>query len=131
VVWTGAAVIGGDPTVKLLVNGESYATLRKAPALDTLAALWLINPQHGETVAKDVSVHVAGAVFEATAHLRVRMGDVVIDEKVLTLSAGAPSRGEAKLTLRLAPGEYTLEAYTISAADGSVQHLDDHVVTVR
>jgi hypothetical protein len=130
-VWTVAAVVGGDPSVKLLVNGESYATLRKAPALDTLAALWLINPQHGETVAKDVSVHVAGAVFEATAHLRVRMGDVVIDEKVLTLSAGAPSRGEAKLTLRLAPGEYTLEAYTISAADGSVQHLDDHVVTVR
>jgi hypothetical protein len=61
----------------------------------------------------------------------VRQGDVVIDERVLTLSIGAPARGEAKLTLTLAPGEYTLEAYTISAADGSVQHLDDHVVTVR
>ncbi|MCW6008563.1 GerMN domain-containing protein [Micromonospora sp. CPCC 205371] len=130
-VWTVAAVVGGDPTVKLLVNGSQYANLRKAPAIDTLAALWLINPQHGETVAKDMGVHVAGAVFEATAHLKVRQGDVVIDEKVLTLSIGAPSRGEAKLTLTLAPGEYTLEAYTISAADGSVQHLDDHVVTVR
>lgn len=130
-VWTVAAIVGGDPTVRLRVDGSHYANLRKAPALDTLAALWLINPQHDETVAKDVIVHVAGAVFEATAQLRVRMGDVVVDEKVLTLSIGAPSRGEAKLTLTLAPGEYTLEAYTISAADGSVQHLDDHVVTVR
>ncbi|GAA4686833.1 Gmad2 immunoglobulin-like domain-containing protein [Phytohabitans rumicis] len=130
-VWTVAAVVGGDPSVRVRRDGQSVDTLRKAPAVDTLAAVWLIEPQHGSTVAKTFEAHVAGAVFEATAHLRVRMGDTVVTEKVLTLSQGAPSRGEAKVTLTLAPGTYTVEAYEISARDGSVQHLDGHTVTVR
>ncbi|MEJ3749486.1 Gmad2 immunoglobulin-like domain-containing protein [Actinomycetes bacterium KLBMP 9797] len=131
-VWTVAAVLGGDPAVRLRVDGDPVATLRKAPALDTLAALWLINPQHGETVTGPVIVHVAGAVFEATAQLRVlRPGGAVVEERTLTLSAGAPARGEVKVTLNLAPGEYTVEVYEISARDGAVQHRDDHTVTVR
>jgi hypothetical protein len=130
-VWTVAAVVGGDPSVRLESDGQQARTLRKAPALDTLGLVWLIDPQHGSTVAKTFEVHVAGAVFEATAHLRVRKGDTVVAERVLTLSQGAPSRGEAKVTLTLAPGKYTVEAYEVSARDGSVQHLDDHTVTVR
>jgi len=130
-VWTVAGVLGGDPSVRLLHDGRPAWTLRKAPAVDALAPVWLIEPGHGATVGRTFEVHVAGAVFEATAQLRVRQGRTIVAEKVLTLSIGAPSRGEARITLTLAPGTYTLEAYEISAADGAVQHLDDHTVTVR
>jgi Immunoglobulin-like domain of bacterial spore germination/Sporulation and spore germination len=130
-VWTVAAVLGGDPSVRLEHDGGSARTLRKAPAVDVLAPVWLIEPAHGTTVGRNVEVHVAGTVFEATAHLRVRRGTTTVQERVLTLSIGAPARGEAKVTLTLSPGTYTLEAYEISAKDGSVQHLDDHTVTVR
>jgi hypothetical protein len=129
--WTVAAVLGGDPQVRLRVDGQPAGTLRKAAALDALGALWLIEPQHGATVARTFEVHAAGAVFEATARLTVRKGRTVVTEETLTLSAGAPARGEARITLTLAPGTYVLELYAISAADGSVQHLDDHTVTVR
>lgn len=130
-VWTVAAAVGGDPQVRLRHDGRDVRTLRKAPALDTLGALWLIEPQQGATVARTFDVHAAGAVFEANALLTVRMGRTVVTEKILTLSAGAPARGEARITLTLAPGTYVLELYAHSAEDGSVQHLDDHTVTVR
>jgi len=130
-MWTVAAAVGGDPSLRLLVDGQPAGTLRKAPAVDTLGALWLIDPQHGATVARTFEVHAAGAVFEATARLTVRKGRTVVTEETITLSAGAPARGEARITLTLAPGTYVLELYAISAADSSVQHLDDHTVTVR
>jgi hypothetical protein len=130
-VWTVAAAVGGDPQVRLRHDGRDVETLRKAAAIDTLGALWLIDPQHGATVARTFEVHAAGTAFEATALLTVRMGKTVVTEKVLTLSAGPPARGEARITLTLAPGTYVLELYATSAADGSVQHLDDHTVTVR
>ncbi|BCB89101.1 GerMN domain-containing protein [Phytohabitans suffuscus] len=130
-VWTVAAVLGGDPRVRLRHDGRDVGTLRKAPALDTLGALWLIEPRHGAVVARTFEVHAAGAVFEATCRLTVRKGRTVVTEKTITLSAGAPARGEARITLTLAPGTYVLELYALSAADGSVQHLDDHTVTVR
>jgi hypothetical protein len=130
-VWTVAAAVGGDPQVRLRHDGRDVRTLRKAPAIDTLGTLWLIEPQHGATVARTFEVHAAGTVFEATARLTVRMGRTVVTEETLTLSAGPPARGEARITLTLAPGRYVLELYAHSAADGSVQHLDDHTVTVR
>jgi hypothetical protein len=130
-VWTVAAAVGGDPQVRLRHDGRDVETLRKAAAVDTLGALWLIEPQQGVTVARTFDVHVAGTVFEATANLTVRKGRTVVTEKIITLSAGPPARGEARITLTLAPGTYVLELYAFSAADGSVQHLDDHTVTVR
>ncbi|HYN95901.1 MAG TPA: Gmad2 immunoglobulin-like domain-containing protein, partial [Pilimelia sp.] len=105
--------------------------VRRGPAVDELAPVWLMEPQHGATAGRDVEVHIAGSAFEATVQLRVRRADRVVAERVVTLSAGAPARGEARLRLTLDPGTYVVEAYEISAADGGEQHHDDHTVTVR
>jgi hypothetical protein len=104
--------------------------LRRAPALDVQALVWLISPQHGDTVGRTFEVHVTGAVFESTVSIRVRQGSTVVQETFITVSG--PSRfGEGRTSLTLAPGTYTIEAYQSSPEDGSVQHLDDHEVTVR
>jgi hypothetical protein len=76
-------------------------------------------------------VTLDGSVFEAAARLRVRdaSGRVVSDNPVL-LSIGAPQRGQANVTLTLAPGRYTIEAYSLSERDGAEINLDGHDITV-
>lgn len=139
-VWTATAVTGvagvqvrldGAPVDRLWGQVDTSGTLRRASAADVIGLVWLVSPQHGSTVGQTFQVHVAGIVFEATAQLRVRQGTRVVAERVLTLSSGAPAQGEIRLNLTLPPGTYVLEAYEISARDGSEQHLDDHTITVR
>jgi hypothetical protein len=143
-VWTvtavGAEREAGLDGVRLLFDGAPRSeywganvssTLRRGAYSTTAAPLWLISPQEGSRVSRTFDVHLAGSVFEATARLRVRdaSGDVVSDQQVM-LSAGAPAPGDAHVSLPLPPGTYTIEAYFLSAKDGSEQGLDDHSFTV-
>jgi hypothetical protein len=107
------------------------SVLTRGPSIDLQAPVWLISPQQGDTVGRDFQVRLDGAVFEATAHLRVRDagGNVVYDQYVM-LSIAAPARGQGSVDLTLPPGRYTLEAFYLSAMDGSVQAMDDHDITV-
>jgi hypothetical protein len=130
---TGVQVtVGGAPIGQLWGAVDASGVLGQGNALDVLAPLWLIEPHEGATVAQTFTVHIAGAVFEATGRLRVRdaNGTVVKDQQVM-LSIGAPQRGEATLKLTLAPGRYTVETYFLSAKDGSEQGVDGHRITVR
>lgn len=158
-VWTVTAVAAdaGSPVdgVRLLVDGSSRAqlwghvaiggVLRRSDASTVQAPVWLISPQHGDTVGGDgplpdvgdgvsgreIQIHVDGRVFEATVNLRVLgEGGAFVGETFVTLSAGAPDRGEATTTMHLHPGRYTIEAFVYSMADGSVQAMDDHEITV-
>ena len=103
----------------------------RAKALDTLASVWLIDPQHGATVGRTFALHVSGATFESTIQLRVRQGDRTVSQKYVTVSTTSTGRfGEAKTTFTLSPGGYVIEAYAESAVDGRVAFLDDHSITV-
>jgi hypothetical protein len=146
-VWTVAAAVADTPVrrldgVRLLVAGAApgplwgsvdvSGPLRQAAAVDVLAPVWLIEPHEGASVGKTFTVHLAGIVFEATVRLRVRSaaGQVVKDQTV-TLNRGAPAQGEATLAVTVPPGRYTVEAFFVSARDGSEQGMDDHDITVR
>lgn len=152
-IWTVTAVAAdaGSPVdgVRLLVDGSSRAqlwghveiggVLRRGDSMTVQAPVWLISPQHGDTVGgsgsgaggRAVQVHLDGRVFEATVNLRVLdAGGALVHETFTTLSAGAPLRGQAMVTLTLTPGRYTLQAFFYSADDGSVQAMDDHEITV-
>jgi hypothetical protein len=136
-VWTVTAVAADRQTtltgVRLSVNGVPQGgVLTRADASTTQAALWLVSPQQGVTVHSPVTVTLDGSVFEAAARLRVRdaTGTVVSDQPV-QLSIGAPQRGQASVTLTLAPGRYTIEAYSVSARDGTEINLDGHDITVE
>jgi hypothetical protein len=143
-VWTVTAVSAereaGLDGVRLLFDGaprsqfwgaDVSGTLRRGAYGTTAAPLWVISPQEGSRVSRTFDVHLAGSVFEATARLRVRdaAGEVVSDQQVM-LSAGAPAQGDAHVSLTLPPGTYTIEAYFLSAKDGTEQGLDDHSFTV-
>jgi hypothetical protein len=127
-VWTVTAV-GEGLSARL---GEGGEPMRRGPALDELAPVWLVDPQEGAVSGPEIEVYVYAVAFEATVQIRVKQGERTVYEGFVTLDKGPPQRGEARLTLpAMAPGEYTVEAYTISAEDGSEQDLDAHTVTVR
>jgi hypothetical protein len=144
-VWTVTAIAAdaGSPVdgVRLLIDGSTVSelwghvdiggVLRRGDGTMVQAPVWLISPQHGDTVGGSFQVQLDGRVFEATVNLRVRdAGGAIVDEDFATLSDGAPARGQATLQLTLAPGRYTLEAFYFSPADGSIQAMDDHEITV-
>jgi hypothetical protein len=140
-VWTATAV-SGLTDVRLLLDGQEVPTLwGQAPvvgalvrgnAVDVLAPVWLIDPQEGSVVGKTLTVYLAGIVFEATAQLRVRdAAGTVVHQQVVQLDKGAPNQGQASLEVTLPPGDYTVQAYYLSANDGSEQAMDDHTITVR
>jgi hypothetical protein len=140
-IWTATADPAVD-NVTLLLDGAPIPDLwghvgigprmPRGPVLDTVALLWLISPQHGQEVATTFEVHVYGAVFEATAQLRVRQGATVVHDQLVSLGgSGFPEFfGEAKVDLTLPPGTYTVEVFELSALDGSEIRLDDKVVIV-
>ncbi|MEE6261809.1 GerMN domain-containing protein [Plantactinospora sonchi] len=139
-VWTVTATPGvtgvrlrldGAPVGRLWDRVDVSGVLRRAPAVDVLAPVWLISPQHGDTVRSTFEVHLAGILPEATAQLRIQQDGRTVHEQVVTLSIAGPAQGEKRLRITLPPGRYTLTAYATSLADGTEQHHDDHLVTVR
>jgi len=140
-IWTVTAA-SGKTGVRLLLDGAEVSelwghvavggVLRRAPALDVLAHVWLIDPQHDATVGRTFTVHVSGAVFESTIQLRVRQTDRTVLQRFVTVSAPAGGQfGEAKTDVTLPPGTYTIEAYAESAVDGRPQFLDNHTIRVQ
>ena len=140
-IWTATAA-SGKSGVRLLLDGESVSelwghvavggVLRRAPALNTLAHVWLIDPQHGATVPRTFTIHVSGAVFESTIQLRVRQGDQTVNKRFVTVAGSTAGHfGEAKTTLTLSPGSYVVEAYSESAVDGRPTFVDNHTITVE
>lgn len=141
-IWTATAYPGATG-VKLLFDGKPRATLwagklpvagvlHRAPAADTLAPVWVIDPQQGAAVSSPVTVHLAGIVFEGTIQLRVRnSAGATVAQRTVQLSVGAPAQGTATVTLSLAAGTYTVQAYQVSLKDGSIVASDNHTFTVR
>ncbi len=138
-VWTVTAVpnidavtilLDGSPAAEIWGHVDLSKPLRRASALDTLAPVWLISPQHGDRVGREVTLHIAGIAFEATVHYEVRVGTRIVKEGFVTLSKGAPEQGEAKQAVTLEPGDYVIAAYLVSPEDAEKEHLDDHAVSV-
>lgn len=138
-IWTATAASGASSVVvkldgkavkKLWNQVDVSKPLRRGPAADVLAAVWVIDPQHGSTVGRTFTVHLAGIVFEAQARLKITKGSTVVVDQHVLLSGGAPAQGTLKLTFTLPPGTYEVSAFEISAKDSSIQHVDNHTFTV-
>ena len=128
-VWTATAA-SGTTGLRLLRDGRPAGSppadvLRRDPAVDVLAPVWLIDPQQGAQVAATFDVYVAAIADDATVRLRVLdPAGHVVHEQSVPLDRGAPDQGQARLTLTLPAGSYTVEV----SVGGST---DDHSITVR
>ena len=141
-IWTATAVPGVSG-VRLLFDGKARATvwkskqsvggvLNRAPAVDTLAPVWVIDPQAGATSGTNVTVNLAGIVFEGTIAVRIKdSAGHVVKQQTVQLTVGAPAQGTGTSQFTLQPGTYTVEAYFVSLKDSSIQALDGHQFTVK
>jgi hypothetical protein len=133
-IWTVTAV-SGKPDVRLLVRGRPpagvAATLRRGPALQTQAPVWLIDPQDGTVSGPRINVKLSAAGQDPVVRIEVRQGERIVHAQSVTLTDGTAQRGEGELTLPPMPaGEYVVRAVNTSAAGGP-GYADDHRVTVR
>ncbi len=125
-------LLDGQPDEVLWGHVALGGKLTRAPGIEVQAPVWIISPQEGDTVPRTFDVHLSGSVFEATMALRIRNeAGAVVDERSVTLDNGPPARGEAHVSVTLAPGRYTLEGLDYSERDGSIVTLDSHAITVR
>jgi hypothetical protein len=130
VVYTVTAT---DPTIHQVTvvypGGQSAATSR-APAVQTLASVWLLTPTGSTT--SPVTLSGTASVFEATVTWEV---DTLSGTKVASGTAmatiGAPARGTWSVTVSLPPGKYVAKAYAVSAKDGSQTWPDTKVFSVH
>jgi hypothetical protein len=140
-IWTATAA-SGLTGVRLLLDGQPVDTLwgtvavagvlRRMPAAQAQAPVWLIDPQYGGTVGKAFTVRLAGIVAGGTVGLRVRdVTHAVVVEQTVQLTKVAPEPGEGSVKITLPSGTYTVEAFYGSPTDGGEQGLDNHTITVR
>jgi hypothetical protein len=124
-------LLDGQPATTLWDKATASGVLRRGPAADVLAPIWIIDPQQGTQQGQRFKVRVAGIVFEATMRLRVRDGvGRVVSDQTVHLDPGPSAQYEATVAMTLSPGQYTIEGYVISEQDGSERIYDDHQFTV-
>jgi hypothetical protein len=141
-IWTATAA-SGKAGVRLLLDGAEVSelwghvavggTLRRGKALDVVAHVWLIDPQHDATVGRTFTIHVSGKTYESTIHLRIRQSNRTVLQTFVTVAAPPGNEfGEAKKEVTLPPGSYTIEAYGDSGIEGGgPPFLDDHTIRVE
>ncbi len=127
--------------VRVLVEGEEPETLlgqpapnqplTRAPRLDVQAPVWIVAPQHGDTVSQTFTMRGWSAVFEATVSWEVVRDGKVVKEGFAQAERGAPEFGAWQQKLTLEPGRYELRAFEESAEDGSHLFIDTKTITVE
>jgi hypothetical protein len=98
-------------------------------------AITVDKPQPGDTVTVPVTVSGMATVFEGTVNLAVKDANgQTLCETFTTASEGAPGSGSFQAQLFFpppaSPSNMTIEAFDVSAKDGSVQDLVSVPVTV-
>ena len=136
-VYTATAADPSVTRVRLTVNGQPppsghldlSAPQTRAPALETVANVWVLAPQQGSTVSSPVVVRVYGTGFEGNVPLKVfRGGTEVASTTVTTMMGGFTT---AQTTITLPAGSYELRAYNDNGRDATLQLWDTKGFTVR
>jgi hypothetical protein len=124
--------LDGGAAGELFGHVDTGRPLRRSPAIDVQAAVWIITPANNAVVDSPVTVEGVAAVYEANVSWRVLTPNRKVALKgFATASAGGPEFGSFKFTAKLPRGTYTLECFESSAEDGRPTFTDSKTLTVR
>jgi hypothetical protein len=129
---TGVRILNDGRPVTSLWGQPTGGVLHRASAVDTLAPIWIIDPQQNAVTGRSVTINLAGIVFEArvTVDIYDSHGTSVYHAGV-NLSIGAPAQGIATLHVTLPKGTYRIVAAPATFKDGATPPQDDHTFTVH
>lgn len=122
--------IGSQDTNSLFGHVVGQAPFSRAPEVDVIAPVWIIDPYEGATLPGTFTVGGSANVFEATVSYVVRRDGAIVAEDSIQATSGTGTRGEWLVRLNLPPGEYVIEAFETSAEDGRPLFIDSKRVTV-
>ena len=139
-VWTAQAAVGKGPvpvtftladgSTKLFGRFPAAQKYNRPPSdqsYNDLAPIWVTSPGRDAVLPKDKPVVVKGeaTVFEATVSWQLLQGTRVVKQGHATASIGAPQRGTYSFSVgSLAPGNYSIRVYEVSAADGTTVNAE-------
>jgi len=138
-VWTAQEALGSQSPVAFTVDGRPARGIWLEPTPRpvqadpaALAPILIDSPADGATVSSAQPVRVSGTsdTFEANVAWEVQQGDEVV-EQGSTMGGSYGKRRPFRFSVQLAPGDYTIRAYELSAEDGSVRAEDTKDVTVE
>ncbi len=84
-------------------------------------------PFSGSVLGRTFSLEGQARVFEANVTIDVSQNGTVLRQEFATASTGAPEKGTWSKVLTLAPGNYRIDAYALSAADGTTKLASDTI----
>lgn len=143
-VHTVTAAASSITGVRLRFDGATKATLwghvstsgtlTRAPAVDTLGAVWVVAPAQRSTIGRSLTASGVASVFEATVSWSLTRldGSPIASGHVNAAEAG-PARAPWTVTVAIpasVTGDIVFKAYESSAEDGSEQSPDDKRFTV-
>lgn len=142
IVWTIAGINPLIESVSFLVDGqrvESFAghvdttrLFEKGTGLEALNPVQISIPGEGAELSNPVNVFGQACVFEANVSWKLSKEGEVIEEGSVLADQACPERSDWRLVFEnLEPGDYFLEAYEVSAEDGSIRSLDSKAFSVR
>lgn len=121
----------GKPGGRLFGQVDTSRPLTRAPASKVQALVWIDNLNEGQVTQSPLTVTGIAAAFEATVNWRA------INLKTRAPLTGYVNTKEGQtfspfaIPLKLTPGEWRIEAYLISAENGSVTDTDSKTVFVK
>ncbi|HEX4978156.1 MAG TPA: Gmad2 immunoglobulin-like domain-containing protein, partial [Nocardioides sp.] len=142
VLYTVQGALQSRDPVQLLLNGERTDQLLGVPTAEplaqgdettTLAQVWIIDPQHGDTVESGAEVSGTGAFFEANVVWELRQGDQVVESGFTTAEECCTMAPYSFRLPDVPSGDYVLvvKDQDMSDGEGPPPFEDTKKITVR
>lgn len=123
-------LVGGRETSSLFGHSIGPPPFSRAPEVEVVAPVWIIDPFEGAQVGRTFTVHGTADVFEGAVDYRVMRGSTEVRRGAVQASAGTGTRGEWSVQLTLPAGQYMVEAFESSAEDGRPLFVDSKTVRI-
>lgn len=126
--------LNGGPAGNLFGHVDTSKPLRRSPAADVQAAVWIINPTNNAKVSPPFKVDGIASVYEANVSWQIwsTPSRKPVARGFTTASAGGPDFGTFNFAvLKLPRGTYILECFESSPEDGRPTFTDSKTITVR
>lgn len=142
VLYTVQAALQSRDPVQLLLNGERTDQLLGVPTAEplaqgdemtTLAQVWIIDPQHGDTVEAGAEVSGIGAFFEANVVWELRQDEQVVESGFTTAEQCCTMAPYSFPLPDVPAGDYVLvvKDQDMSDGEGSPPFEDTKQITIR
>lgn len=122
--------IAGTPVTSLWGSSVTEPISLADPD-SVFSPVWITHPANSATVPTSFTFGGEAHVFEAQVSWRILMNGGVLKTGYAMADKGSTERGLWQASIVLAPGTYTIEAYEMSAKDGSATYTDTKIVTVK